>query len=49
MDVLDHTFLNSPMCKYFIDKSQGFIEDFIENLTADETTIEILECYLFGM
>ncbi|XP_063693910.1 uncharacterized protein LOC134825638 [Bolinopsis microptera] len=45
---LDHTFLNSPLCNYFIDVTQSCIENFIEGFAVDPSSIEALECYLIG-
>ena len=45
---LDHTFLNSPVCNYFIDMTQSCIEDFIQHYSVNPSAIEALECYLIG-
>ena len=45
---LDHTFLNSPLCNYFIDVTQSCIENFVKECAVDPSSIEALECYLIG-
>ncbi|KAL5258286.1 hypothetical protein ACHWQZ_G008951 [Mnemiopsis leidyi] len=43
---VNHTFLNSPWCFYFIDMTQQYIEDFISQLSANSCSMEALDCFL---